>query len=70
MRAKELLAEGVVGTVLSARAIFNGTFSDGDDGTLLHGDVTSSCKCSRSLCVFFRSLKDAAAQFWSRAPAR
>ena len=42
VRAKELLAEGVVGTVLSARAIFNGTFSDGDDGMLLHGDVTSS----------------------------
>ena len=30
---------------------------------------TTSCKCSRSLCVFFRSLKDAAAQTVTAARA-
>eukprot|EP01045_Picozoa_sp_COSAG04_P029696 COSAG04_NODE_4945_length_1812_cov_1.794513_3_plen_174_part_00 len=38
---------------------------------VIHRDLKlENGKCSRSLCVFFRSLKDAAAQFWSRAPAR
>eukprot|EP01045_Picozoa_sp_COSAG04_P016414 COSAG04_NODE_1369_length_7049_cov_3.114676_2_plen_150_part_00 len=32
-------------------------------------ETFEECKCSRSLCVFFRSLKEAAAQTWTRSTA-
>jgi UDP-N-acetyl-2-amino-2-deoxyglucuronate dehydrogenase len=40
--AKELISSGAIGRLLSARAVFNGTFNEGDDSTVTHADVTSS----------------------------
>ena len=40
--AKEIIATGAIGRLLSARAVFNGTFNAGDDSTVTHADVTSS----------------------------
>ena len=60
-------------TFLSARLLWNISRVPNDEIVFFlksyYGEGATSvklCKCSNSLCTFFRSLKDAAAQTWTR----